>query len=430
MRRPDGSLPPFGDTEPGAEDAAVRVTRENADGDFSPLTTAERQAFPVRVAVYPVSGYAVLWDSMDGQDRSGELAQTLVAWSYFPGHGHKHADEPSVLLWARAQEWWTGAGYWPYDDVDRARAECWDGSNAPHLAAEACNSRRTTKLISISRSDALFGAEVERRGPGDLVIHRLLIHVGPAVWVVVDESAGAANQTLQTVWTTAPNVRMEARRVPGTYALTAGGNEMRAYFLGPPNLKVEMYRGSRSPFAGWTTSGGRPTPTNAIVTDEPADGAWAVTVWTLGGALRTDASSATMNWTNSRSWQVHVATEAGVDVVSRDGEKLSLDSASTNGRARVTEEQELVPVSAEAFRQIQAIESSYRAVARQYPVFKDLERYRVRASAIGGLLFVLQELFLMICGRFSRRYLIAFRILALLAWAGLCFWVPLVYLRA
>ena len=314
--------------------------------------------------------------------------------------------------------------------MDRARAECWDGSNAPHLAAEACNSRRTTKLISISRSDALFSAEVERRGPGDLVIHRLLIHVGPAVWVVVDESAGAANQTLQTVWTTAPNVRMEARRVPGTYALTAGGNEMRAYFLGPPNLKVEMYRGSRSPFAGWTTSGGRPTPTNAIVTDEPADGAWAVTVWTLGGPLRTDASSATMNWTNSRSWQVHVATEAGVDVVSRDGEKLSLDSASTNGRARVTEEQELVPVSAEALRQIQAIESSYRAVARQYPVFKDLERYRVRASAIGGLLFVLQELFLMICGRFSRRYLIAFRILALLAWAGLCFWVPLVYLRA
>lgn len=430
VRRPDGSLPPFGDTEPGPEDAPIRVTHENGDGGFGPLATADRQPFPLEVAVYPVSGYAVLWDGIAGQVGSSELTQTVFAWSYFPGHGHKHADEPSVLLWARGHEWWTSAGYWPYDDAGRARAECWDGSNAPHLAGEACISPRTTRLVSLSRSDALFGADVERRGPGDLVIHRLLIHAGPAVWVIVDECAGAPNQNLQTVWTTAPNVRMEARSVPGTYALTAGTNEMRAYFLGPPKLNVEMYRGSRSPFAGWTTSGGRPTPSGAIVTDQPANGAWAVTVWTLGESLRTDASGTSVSWTNPRSWKVYVTTKGGVEVVSRDGEKLSFEGGSASDRARVTKEQELAAVSSETLKQIDAIQSDYRSVSRQYPVFKDLGRYRVRASAIGGLLFVLQELLLIICGRLSRRYLIVLRILALLAWAGLCFWVPLVYLHA
>src|SRR5207249_3477632 len=124
----------------------------------------------------------------------------VVVWSYFPGHGHKHADELSVSLWAAGQTWWSNAGYWSYDLRGRARAESWSGSNAPHLVTEPANSRRTAQLASSAWSRALAAVHLERRGPGQFRVARQVLHLGSNIWIAVDHGSGAPEEKMRTIW--------------------------------------------------------------------------------------------------------------------------------------------------------------------------------------------------------------------------------------
>jgi len=433
IRRPDGSLPTFGDTGIVSDRSAVPVTHLDSQERFAPLVAADTGFHPSSVAVYPVSGYAVLWDGSKGQSSSQDLSQTVLAWSYYPGHGHKHADEPSVLLWARGQEWWTNAGYWSYDDPDRIHAECWEGSNAPHLVGEKCKSVRTAALTSSLDSIKLFAAEMERQGPGDLKIRRLVVYEPPSIWVIVDECRGAAQSNLQTTWTTAPTVRMERGATPGAYTLSTAGAEgqLRAYFLGPPAMTIKNFWGSRDPFAGWITLDGRPMAANAISTGQPAEAAWAVTVWVLdkdSGAKGNESSAARVEWSNGRSWKILVPLEAGSQIISRDGERISVDGVPHDRSTHSPIVETLEPPLPRAASQIAALRADYQVAAARYPRFRDLFLYRQRASLIGIALLFLQESFLAIYRRLGGTHLLALRTFALLAWAGLCVWVPLVYL--
>ena len=139
IRRPDRSMPQFGDAA-GKRFVAVLVGQLDQHNHIGPLTLVKLERPANSFSMYPAEGYAVLWDNLSTWPMPAQLSQTMLAWSNFPGHGHKHADEPSVLLWAGGQDWWTNVGYWPYDNPDRFRAECWEGSNAPHLAGEKCGS--------------------------------------------------------------------------------------------------------------------------------------------------------------------------------------------------------------------------------------------------------------------------------------------------
>lgn len=102
LKRPDGSLPMFGDTGGGSLGLFVIPKQSRS--------------------LYPVAGYCVWWDGLDAWPNEEALSQTVVAWSHFPGHAHKHADEMSVLLWANKHNWWTNIGYWPYGTKGRLEA--------------------------------------------------------------------------------------------------------------------------------------------------------------------------------------------------------------------------------------------------------------------------------------------------------------------
>ena len=434
IRRPDGSLPPFGDTAVGRRGSAVPLTERDHRGRFAPLALADTN-FPSRpFALYPVSGYAVLWDGLNSQRSDQSPSQTVLAWSYYPGHGHKHADEPSVLLWARGQEWWANAGYWPYDDPDRGHAECWEGSNAPHILNEKCSSSRKATLLSSTYSNRLFAAEMERQGPGALKIRRLVVHAPPSTWVIVDECTGSVQNKLQTIWTTGPNIGLQRGAPPGTYSLSShdAEGEMRAYFLGPPSLTIRNFWGSRDPFAGWITLDGKPAAANAILTEQPADEAWAATVWVLDkGSGNQDArhSTAKVEWSNEDSWRIRVPLEAGSEIISRDGPRISVDGVSPSPDVHFPISETLESPPANTASQIAAVQAGYQAAAACYPRFRNLFPYRLRASIIGIALFVLQELFLSVYRRLGRTYLLTLRILAILGWASLSVWVSLFYLR-
>src|SRR5439155_23349831 len=106
--------------------------------------------------------------------------------------------------------------------------------------------------------------------------------------IVVDDSKGNPDRSLETIWTTYPNVRVESGNTPGLYNLSADRvtERLKAYFLGRPSMTVEAFRGSRTPFAGWTAPEGKPEPAGAVVTNQPADDAWAVTAWILNGGTK------------------------------------------------------------------------------------------------------------------------------------------------
>jgi hypothetical protein len=66
--------------------------------------------------------------------------------------------------------------------------------------------------------------------------------------------------------------------------------------------------------------------------------------------------------------------------------------------------------------------------ASHYPRFRDLTRYRVRASALIVLLIVAQEALFVLPTVIKRRYIL-FRALSTLGWAILGGWLVLVYFR-
>jgi hypothetical protein len=429
IRRPDGSLPPFGDTAVGLRHKAMQLTTKDDHGLYVPLATSELGWPPDPIGLYPISGYAILWDDVARQAHE-DVSQTVLAWSYFTGHGHKHADEPSVLLWSGGQEWWTNSGYWPYDDPGRVSAECWEGSNAPHLRGEKCRPNRKSSLIGSLSSSSLFAAEVERSGPGDLTVARLLVHTPSLVWVIVDHCTGASQNTLQTIWTTAPNVTLEVGATPGAYLGSTTDHILRSYFLGPAAMRTENIRGSPDPFAGWISLDGKPTVTNSIVTSEPAEGAWAVTIWVLDAQnvnKEVISTPAAVEWSNAREWRVRIPLKGGSQFVSRKGDRISTDLvAATSGHHSFGDT--LHPPPASAAREIARVDANYQSDAIRYPRFRDLYAYRIRASAVAMALLLLQGLFFAIFRYAGSRYLVHFRLLALVGWLCLCIGVRIYYL--
>jgi hypothetical protein len=433
IRRPDGSLPLFGDVYERKNPKGIPVTRMDLRGSIDPLGNVKDWRPPDSFGFFPVAGYAVLWDGLPSWPTVGNLSQAVLAWSYYPGHGHKHADELSILLWAGGHDWLTNAGYWPYEDADRSHAECWEGSNAPHLLGETCGPNRTSTLSSFLRTTGgLFAAEMERRGPNDLLFRRLAIHPAPSTWILVDECSGASQKTMQTIWTTAAEVALERGTASGEYRLSAGGAHLRAYFFGTPEMKIRSLRGSRDPFAGWVVSGGRPQATSAVVTEQPSEGAWALTVWEMDGAEsraeRSHDAPRVLKWESARNWRILIPLGTGAQEISRQGEKISLEPGA--GTLQTREEAVLTPLAAEVSNQIAIVHASFLEAAKRYPRFRDLFRFRLRASGLLLGLFAFQEVFVVVYGRTGGKHLATLRSLALLGWLVLCSWVLFSYLRA
>ena len=176
LRRPDGSLPMFGDTDSGADVSGPLTTRFTSDHRAQRLAYEPGWKPAKAVELDPVAGYSIWWDGLGFWPDPAKLSQTVITWANFGDHGHKHADEMSLLLWAGGRTWWSNMGYWPYDTEGREVAKSWDGSNAPHLAGESYTSFRTTRLVSSGWSDKLEVIDLERTSAEDYSARRQVIH--------------------------------------------------------------------------------------------------------------------------------------------------------------------------------------------------------------------------------------------------------------
>ena len=326
LRRPDGSLPVFGDTDAGSDGEGPVTVVVDEEGHASiPALRAWRPENKFLLA--PVAGYALWWDGLAEWSDSREVAQTAMTWSHFPGMGHKHADELSVAMWARGTSWWANVGYWPYDTEGRILAESWEGSNAPHMMGEGPDEPRETRLLYHGRNDKLAMLDLERRGPGSNQIRRQVIQIGQRTWIILDTSFGVNESRARTIWTTSPNVRVTERGAIGEYALTdkRSGQSLRAFFLGAPGTIRSLMEGSQSPFAGWSVVEWNVQPAPSVVVERPADGGWQLASWSLSAnPAIAQASSLDLagpprmqRWEGGDDWELILSTSSGEVTIKR-----------------------------------------------------------------------------------------------------------------
>jgi len=422
LRRPDKSLPMFGDTYPFRSIVAPLVMRVDANGKTE-MRINKKDWIPKQShTLYPVSGYTIWWNSLDEWPNEERLKQTVVTWSHFPGHAHKHADEMSVLLWASGETWWTNVGYWPYGTKGRQEAKSWAGSNAPHLVGESNNSVRNTKLKQYGWSDHLAFIDLERRGPNEYVARRQVVQAKPNLWIVADHTLGNENDKTTTTWTTSHDVQLREGTIPGSYFLDTGNNSARLtkFLFSSGRMKTIQLQGSFSPFAGWDFT--RPAP--AILIEQPANDSWSVAIWSLQNAsephLKVTAQPYMKQWKSPEFWKIAIPHASGLTVISRENERIYYNSEDKHHRMKSKEL--ILTEPPDVKHELNAIHAAFKTTASKYPRKNYSMHLHFKATFFIFLIFSLQEAFFLIYTRIDGRHNIALRSLSLLGWMTIGIW--------
>lgn len=431
LERPDGSLPVFGDTWKRKD--SLGLSWMDLDAEGNKRSNLQKTHLPRRSeGIYPIAGYSVWWNGLERWPEVRELNQTVIAWSYFPGHGHKHADEMSILLWGGGQTWWTNVGYWPYGVPGRQGAESWSGSNAPHLTNESTQSVRSTRLRFFGSSDRFAVIDLERQGPKTYQARRQVVHLKPNMWLVVDATKGDETSRTTTIWTTSRNVQVSKGELSGAYDLKSprSGATLKAFIFGSRNMEMNEARGRSAPFAGWEVEEGVALPTTSIVVEQPAKDSWAVAIWSLenpaGPTLRFTERPTMQSWDNAEKWEIRLPIEAGLVGVRREGNRITVDGGTAGGEG--ADEVTLTEMG-DPNDQIAEIRAAYEAAERKFPPFRDFLEYRLKVTALLVAVLLLQEIFFYIYKRAFQKYYAELRGLNLLGWAGVGMWLFIVYFR-
>jgi hypothetical protein len=329
----------------------------------------------------------------------------------------------SVIFWAAGLEWWTNAGYWSYDDPDHTHAACWEGSNAPHLSKESCKSVRRSSLVSSFQSKDFWTVEAERNGPGKLKIRRQVLHLSPNIWIVIDSSAGGSQAKLQTIWTTQPDISVNSLSTSDGYALSAPtGQHMRTWLLGPSVMSKRMFHGSRDPFAGWLSLNGEPRATDAILTEQPSEQAWAASVWAPDPQHSLSAKPQMLQWGDAEHWRLSVPLGGPDAEISRSGNVMTYRKTAALNSATI----QLI-AAPDVSRELTKLDNKFYEVGAKYPRFRELQRYKLKMTYVTLLAFVFQGLFLLVQYRRSRGINAVLAYIAVLLWVGWWGWLRFFY---
>ncbi len=438
LRRPDGSLPLIGDTETrisprlpviAGKDSCGRYGQFYSKSDWRPIND---------FSFYPVAGYSIWWDGIENWPDEDNLIQTAIAWSYFKGQAHKLSDEMSILLWADGRDWWTSAGYWPYEARGRNLAESWSGSNAPHLVSEnvpdpitgSYFGDRETSLLAYGHNEYLTAVDLLRTGPGTLETKRQIIKIKNKSWIIVDYTRADKGEQVATVWTADHKLQVTEGLTPGSFVLNIGDEDSQKYlvawFLNSNESKITRFRGSRDPYLGWQAVDFKAVPTTSIYLEQPADDSWAVTVWSLRNSNKSTAynteSPAVEQWNGPEHWAVSIPDISDRVKIKREADKIIVNDPESRGEIELLLEK-APSVSGERA----AIRSAYDKSADKYPFFHSTIAVRAKITKLLLLVFVFQEVFFFAYRRYTKRFYIPFRILNCLCWIIGGIWLLTVY---
>ena len=429
LRRPDGSLPMFGDTGLGRDSLGPLVTETDDHGRCEMLTYKNDWVPNKSNSLYPVAGYSVWWDGLDKWPDEVNLKQTVVVWSHFPGHAHKHADEMSVLLWAGGQTWWTNVGYWPYGMKGRSEAVSWAGSNAPHLANEDTHSERNTTLLAYGSSDFLNMIDLQRNWPNEYIARRQVIYLKPNVWIVIDHFSGNENDQNVITWTTASDVRLCQGQVPGTYALETETAQLKLnnFILVSGGAEIKQFKGSFKPFAGWEMT----QPASAIRVVQPANDSWVATIWTIQGddkpVFHFIEPPAMNRWKGPEDWEINFKLSSGPLSIKRKENRVFFTQIK-DAKIKPIKKQTKLTETPQPTNQLAKIHAAFNDAAKKYPRKSFSMRRQMKTTYFVFLLFLLQEVFFLIFIRFRRIYCTTLRGFNAFGWIAVGVWLFGVYL--
>lgn len=424
---PGGILPPIGDTSASLPAPVPLTTKITDSGLALPLQRVAHHGQTTSAAVYPDAGHAI-WLSTSGPEDA--VTQSTVSWSWFPRHGHKHADELGLNTRTAGTRWWTSVGYWPLQHSLRRAAESWSGSNAPHLADEAFDSERSSEVLGSASENGIYALDLLRSGPVDFSVRRQIVFVQPGIWVTIDTFTDGPGRTARVVWGTDVQNRIVQGPVPGAYTVVPASNDylMRTYISSSGVLKSSIVRASVEPFAGWVENEYSPAPADAIVIELPSENSWLANVSVLdtdppGGKV---AERALTEWEDAENWQVGIGSEPHSIIVSRMGKEIAVTGAALPSPLRT----QLQPLAVDEDWQRQSQTLFEVAETRYNSGFADLRSYRLQLSAVILALAVLQILAVTITRRALPTCLAFLRTATTAGWLLASMWIHLVYLNA
>lgn len=412
LRRPDGTLPSWGDTR--ASELPPLAPRSSAPVEsIGPLELWQPQAAPggEDALFAPVSGLSAHWSGMPGIREF----QTLVTWSDFATRAHKHRDEMSLLVWARGADLLVGSGYWPHDFPHGEQAVNWGGSNAPHLQGEPAGSASSTRLLGYARNSEMEFLDLEREIGPQQRLRRQILHVGSNRWAVLDSQSPGLTGRTEVSWTFGPTTSITADADLRTLRISSppGADTFAFRTQGCEGGELRMLRESAQPFGGWTAMSGSVVATKTLLRRCPG------AQWTLSTLTPADESLDVGASLSPEQWQLQTASNA--PLFSRSGNTLVV-----NGRTIELQ-------SGESFEPAKArIDQAFFAMARRYARFKEsLLPYRVKVSKAVGALWLVQMVVLYPMLRYafrrSRNLGIGLGVLTVSCWLALAAWLHFVY---
>lgn len=425
LRRPDGTLPMYGDTRSVSDGNGPPLTSRAPDGQARTLAVRQDWATSLSDTIYPVSGHSIWWDN--GNSGSfNTLSQTVVTWSFFPGLGHKLADDLSTIIWAAGRSWVTNVGYWPYGFPGRAQATSWPGSNAPHLDAESANSLRVSTVNSAAASEKLKFIDLTRSGPQDFSVRRQIVHLPRlGTWIVLDDVQGKTPGGTVTNWTFAHDLVASQNGEQFQLVAPEGGAALWLSIDGSVGLKADLLTGSRAPFAGWMVLDRTPVAAPTIsVRRQPGSG-WSMATFIIA-AIDWKPLGATemVHWRDSENWTIAARTQAGTVEITREGQSILFREAMIEpGRI------DLKPVPMPIGGRAEIINSLTRAEAF-YPRFFERISYRQKISLWLSIVLVVQELLFWQIRRTWPNAVALLRLAALAAWFVGGLWIFFIYFEA
>lgn len=433
LRRPDGTLPMYGDTSSMPRLAPRRTARHNGDGAAEPLNARTPSPPSNAFAVYPVAGHAILWDGLQRVDAADAIpAQTVMTWSYYPGLGHKVADELSMIIWTGGRTWLTNTGYWPYGVMGREQAESWGASNAPHLLGESKHSDRTSRVRGMGQGEGIAFVDIERSGPLGYSVRRQIVRlVDDRSWVVLDHSLDSAAQTTTTNWTFYPDLSVTPLATEGLFWAAAANSPagMVSSFSGSAGFKTELTAGREVPFAGWVVLDRTPTRAAAIVVRQPSQDSWSLATFSLtdAGQAATVSQRARMDkWINADHWTALVPTASGQVTLTRIGQSLVLHrQRPPGGDVEINLVARDTPAAAVA-----TVRDAFRWASENYNKFREMISYRFRMSYLLLAVLAGQESLLLLMRQRLTRLARNLRVASWVGWSTGGLWLSQIYFTA
>jgi hypothetical protein len=421
LRRPDGTLPLVGDSIADANSNTLPVFNESPPDFNKPLGIRDNWNPQRAFSVYPLSGYGIVWNGLREWPDTRQLSQLLITWGRFPGHGHQRAQELSVLFWASGQTWWTNSGYWAYGHPARQAAESWQGGSAPHATGESPYNARSVVMRGYGTAGESFVIDLERSTEDGLRIRRQIVQATSSLWLTLDQTEDTAGRTVNTTWTTYPNVTLEPGSNPNTFRLStrSSDTQLDVSVLGAPDIGVSIRHGDTLPFAGWVYLNDRATATKALMVTHKKHRDWSAMIWSLGKAGEKITKPMTsVDWHSADRWNAHVDAASGPVKIVREGNVVRVGEATL----------ELKPAMETSPEKL-ALRQAFVNLDIEFPKFRDLRHYRAKISYLLILALAIQAAaYLAVRLRFPRFSLLIAGA-STMSWVSGAIWLHTVYFK-